>query len=106
MFKLLRYFSITSLIAFVIVATLLRVFYRQLVLNNLVEIAESKNVALTQAFSNSLWPQFALFVGSASALSPDEIRAHPEIAKLLIKPISFNQLRDLAKRLRPLDTIC
>ncbi len=82
MFKLLRHFSITSLIAFIIVAALLGVFYRQLVLSNLIEIAESKNVALTQAFSNSLWPQFVPFVASASQLSPDELRAHPEIAKL------------------------
>jgi signal transduction histidine kinase len=82
MFKLLRHFSISSLIAFIIVAALLGVFYRQLVLSNLFEIAESKNVALTQAFSNSLWPQFAPFVASASQLNPDELRAHPEIAKL------------------------
>ena len=82
MFKLLRYFSISSLITFVIVASLLGVFYRQFVLNNLTEIAESKNVALTQAFSNSLWPQLAPFVASASEFTLDELRAHPEIAQL------------------------
>jgi PAS domain S-box-containing protein len=82
MFKLLRYFSVTSFIAFVVVAALLGVFYRQLVLGHLIEIAENKNIALTQAFSNSLWPQFAPFVSSASGLSVDELRSHPEISKL------------------------
>ncbi|MBE7551528.1 MAG: PAS domain-containing protein [Anaerolineales bacterium] len=82
MFKLLRYFSVTSFIAFVVVAALLGVFYRQLVLSHLIEIAENKNIALTQAFSNSLWPQFAPFVTSASGLSVDELRSHPEISRL------------------------
>lgn len=82
MFKLLRYFSITSLIAFVIVAVLSGWFYRQIVLNNLKEIAENKNVALTQTFSNSLWPRFAPFVESASALGPEELQNHPQIAEL------------------------
>lgn len=82
MFKLLRYFSVTSLIAFVVVAALLGVFYRQLVLSHLIEMAENKNIALTQAFSNSLWPQFSPFVTSASGLSVDELRSHPQISRL------------------------
>lgn len=36
MFKLLRYFSVTSLLAFMLVAALPGIFYRQLVLSNLV----------------------------------------------------------------------
>lgn len=77
-----RIFSISSLVTFVIVAALLGVFYRQFVLGNLTEMAESKNVALIQAFANSLWPQLAPFVASASEFTPDELRAHPEIAQL------------------------
>jgi PAS domain S-box-containing protein len=82
MFRLLRYFSITSAVVFIIVMILLGVFYRQLLLNDLFEIAENKNVALTQSFSNSLWPQFAPFVNAASTLQGDALRRHPEIAKL------------------------
>ena len=82
MFKLLRYFSITSFVAFMGVAILLGLFYRQLVLANLIEIGESKNVALTQAFVNTLWPQFAPFIMSASELNTDELRTHPKIAGL------------------------
>jgi hypothetical protein len=79
MFRLLRYFSITSAVVFIIVMILLGVFYRQLLLNDLIEIAENKNVALTQSFSNSLWPQFAPFVNAASTLQGDALRRHPEI---------------------------
>ena len=82
MFRLLRYFSVTSLVAFVIVAALLTVFYRRTALNDLIEIEESKNVALTHAFANSLWPDFAPFLTSVAGLSGDELRAHPGTHRL------------------------
>lgn len=82
MFKLLRYFSITSFIAFMVVAILSGVLYRYIVINNLVEISESKNVALTQAFSNSLWTEFAPFVASAGELSPEALKNHSQIPQL------------------------
>ncbi|MGH7774347.1 MAG: ATP-binding protein [Candidatus Binatia bacterium] len=81
-FKLLRYFSITSFVATVIVAVLLGMFYRRIALRDIMELAESRNVALTQAFANSLWPRFAPFVASAAGLSDNELRTHPEIARL------------------------
>lgn len=81
-FQLLRYFSVTSLIAFLLVAVSLVVFYRQIAVNELIEIGESKNAAITQSFSNVIWPEFESFLGSASDLSPDAIRAHPETARL------------------------
>ena len=82
MFKLLRYFSITSFIAVAIVAVLLGLFYRQIAVNNLVEVGESKNVALTQLFANSLGQEFGFFLKSVSGLGREELRAHSEIAKL------------------------
>lgn len=81
-FQLLRYFTITSLIAFVLVAVSLVIFYRQIAVNNLMEIGEAKNAALTQTFSNVIWPEFASFLNSASDLSVDDIRAHPETTRL------------------------
>jgi signal transduction histidine kinase len=82
MFKLLRYFSIMSLIAIVIVAVFLGSFYRRLAINDLAELAESRNVALTRAFANSLWAEFAPFVNAAKGLNDDELRSHPELARL------------------------
>ena len=82
LFQLLPYFTVTSLIAFVLVAVSLVTFYRQIAVSSLIDIGESKNAALTQTFSNVIWPEFSSFLGSASALSADEIRAHPETARL------------------------
>jgi len=82
MFKLLRYFSIASFIATVIVAAFLGMLYAQISLRDLMELAESKNIALTQAFSNSIWPQFAQFLTSKSKLSGRALQAHSETARL------------------------
>jgi len=81
-FKLLRYFSITSLLATVIVTVLLGMLYREIAIKDLVDLGESKNVALAQALSNSLWERINPFLTWASGLSDDELRAHPETAKL------------------------
>jgi signal transduction histidine kinase len=81
-FRLLRYFCTASVITFVLVTVVLGVFYDQITRNNLISLGEKNNVALTQAFSNSLWPQFAPFVTTVSNFSHDQLRAHPEIAKL------------------------
>jgi signal transduction histidine kinase len=82
MFKLLRYFSVTSFVAILIVAVLLGIFYGRMAVSDLTELAESRNVALTQAFANSLWPEFAPFVASAKDLDDSELRRHSEIARL------------------------
>jgi len=81
-FELLRYFSIASLVAIVMGATLSGMFYRQLALTDLTELGERETVALTQAFANSIWPQFAPFLTSAAALAPDQLQRHPETARL------------------------
>ena len=82
MFNFRRHFSITSFISMVVVAVLLAAFYRWIALNDLVELGERHNVALTQAFSNSLWPQFSLFLTRTVSLSSDEIRTHHDTAEL------------------------
>jgi hypothetical protein len=67
-FKLLRYFSMTSLVTFAAVTVLLGLFYGQVARNNLINLGEQNNVALTQAFSNSIWPEFAPFLTLISGL--------------------------------------
>lgn len=82
MFRLVRYFSITSLAAFVIVVIILGVFYRQLAINDLIALRESSNAALTQTFANSLWPKFEQFVMNASELPAEQLAEAPEIDDL------------------------
>jgi signal transduction histidine kinase len=82
MFRLLRYFSSLSLLIIVLVAGLLGVFYRQIILHELIALGESQNVVLTRTFANSLWLQFAPFVTAAAGWSAEELRAHPETMQL------------------------
>lgn len=94
MFKLLRYFSITSLIAMVIGAALLGIFYRYIAIKELIEMGEDKNVALTKVFANSLRPEFSRFLASTSELSRDQLRSHPEITKL--REVALAQMKGLS----------
>src|SRR5690606_6129320 len=82
MFRLVRYFSITSLVAFLIVTVVLALCYRQTAVDDLLVLRESNNVALTQSFANSLWPQFSRFVTTAYTLSPEELPRHPEVVRM------------------------
>lgn len=81
MFRLVRFFFVTSLLAAaaIIVAFVL---YRQDEVDRLIEVVESQNTALAQSFSNSIWPRYASFVRSASELDEDALRARPEIRKI------------------------
>ena len=94
MFKLLRYFTFTSSIAFGIVAMLLWGFYRQTAVRDLIAHEESKNFALTQSFANSLWPEFGPFVKSVSGFSGEELRAHPQTARL--RQLVLDQMQGLS----------
>lgn len=81
-FQLIRYFSTTSLMAFIFVTVLLGVFYRIAAVSDLIQVGESKNVALTKAFSNSLWQEFAPFLTSKANLSPEALRSDPHTVTL------------------------
>ena len=82
MFRLLRYFSITSLIAFVVVVALLGLFYRQSALGDLTTLQEQQHAALTQTFANLVWPEFEPFMASGATRSAAELRADPAIGRL------------------------
>jgi len=81
-FHLVRYFTTTSLIVFILVAILLGSYYRSTAVNNLLQLGEDKNISLTQAFANSLWPVYAPFLNSTVGLNGEALRDRPEIALL------------------------
>lgn len=82
MFKLRRYFSVTSLVGVVIVVAILLGFYRFLAFDALISHEARSNEALTQVFANTLWPKYSAFVQTAHRLAPATLRERPEIAQL------------------------
>ncbi len=78
MFRLVRFFIITSTVAAAAI-TLVVVVHRQNEVARLIEFAESQNVALARSFANTIWPRFSSYVISASEVDDDELRARPEM---------------------------
>ena len=81
-FHLVRYFTLASLLAFVVVTTGLGMAQRTIAIDNLSSQQEGANVNLAITFANALWDDFKPFVEKAGSLSLEELRAAPEQAKL------------------------
>ncbi|MDH5547661.1 MAG: hypothetical protein OEZ43_18950 [Gammaproteobacteria bacterium] len=79
LFPLVKYFSRTSLVLISIVAMLLFFTYRQQTIQTLISHGEQANVVLTQAVSNTIWPEFRKFAPVASKLNKDELSVHPKL---------------------------
>jgi diguanylate cyclase (GGDEF)-like protein/PAS domain S-box-containing protein len=77
-FALTRYFSLASIVFIVIVASLLGWSYQFYALGNLMSLAEDRNAALAQAFSNSLWPRFSSLVAIRKEATADAYRSLAE----------------------------
>ncbi len=74
-FALTRYFAFASLVCTLALAALLGWSYQFLALRDLTHLGEDRNLALTHALSNSLWPKFAPLVGASGAASADELQS-------------------------------
>ncbi len=81
-FRLIRYFSVTSLVGVLIVLAVLVLVHRHFAFLTMEEHETRNNEALTQVFANTIWRHHATFVQSASTLSKAELRRHPEIARI------------------------
>ncbi len=82
-FPLLRYFTTTSLAAFVIVAALLGLVFRQLTIGGLIDGYENEHVNLARLISNQLWASdFGPFVAAMDGRSVAELKAAPQIPVL------------------------
>ncbi|MBI2312624.1 MAG: PAS domain S-box protein [Betaproteobacteria bacterium] len=82
MFKLLRYFSLTSLVSMLIASILLGVLYRQIAIQNLLQMGEDHNVDMTQTFANALWPQFSSVVAAAASAPAERLKDYPGLGAL------------------------
>jgi signal transduction histidine kinase/CheY-like chemotaxis protein/HPt (histidine-containing phosphotransfer) domain-containing protein len=81
-FRLLRYFSLASLLLIAVAIAGLSFVYRQLVMTDLTRSGETHNADLTVVLANAIWPEFGPFLRSASELGGDALRAQPEIKRL------------------------
>lgn len=82
MFRLLRYFSVTSLAAFAVVVVIFALFYRQNALASLIELRESSNVFVTQIVGNTVWGDFGSWVVDTTEREVDDVLADPTIDAL------------------------
>ena len=82
MFNLSRYFSTVSFILIVLAAGVLGPFYRQLSLQQITELAESRNVAMAQIFENSLQQPLAQLMVASLGRDGAFLRQSVEVAVL------------------------
>lgn len=89
-FRLVRYFTVTSLIAFVGVAAVLGYAYRKFAIDGLLDVQESANVNLTRVFSNTLWANdFGPFLKAVQGQSAAALKASPRIPELHAKALAL-----------------
>ncbi|MEO5331739.1 MAG: PAS domain S-box protein [Magnetococcus sp. YQC-5] len=81
-FRLLRYFSLTSFVAMAMVAWFTAFLFQRLELHSMRLLGEAQNLAMTQAFSNALWPSLSGFLLASREMTPLEIRKHPLVPYL------------------------
>lgn len=70
MFKLLRYYSMASLLAVLATAALLTWFYRHVAIRGIIELAEHSNLNLAQLAMNPMRPALLTFLDAAADLRP------------------------------------
>lgn len=72
MFKLLRFYAIASFISIFITAALLTLFYRQVTIQWISQLAERGNLALAQTALNAVKPELVDYLSSATkGISPE-----------------------------------
>jgi signal transduction histidine kinase len=81
-FRLVPYFVLTSLAAFLVVTAALAYFYRKTAIDDLLVVQESKNIALTRLFGNSIWDSFRQFVAKSPGRTAEELKNDPEMPGL------------------------
>ena len=97
MFRLLRYFSLTSFASIFVAAAVLGFFYRDIAVRSLVAMGESNNAALTRALSNSMRPVLLPYLATAGGLPTEKLEGHPGKEEFAAAVASHLQGLSLAK---------
>ncbi|MBF0160936.1 MAG: PAS domain S-box protein [Magnetococcales bacterium] len=94
-YKLLSYYSLISLIAMVGMAVLLNLLFGKTEQRFMLDLGEKQNIALTQAFSNALWPSLESLLRQSSELLVEDLQGHPLIAHIRQLLNRFTQQLDI-----------
>jgi len=81
-FRLLRFYSLVSLIGVVVVVAILTFVMHRAAVDRMIEHETRASMTLARVFANQLWAKHAAFVTDASALPTDQLRRRPEVASL------------------------
>lgn len=76
MFKLLRFYAIASLVGMLLTVAAISLFYRGIIEQSVVELAEKTNQVLAQTTLNALKPDLTGFLASMSEQRPDAAIPH------------------------------
>lgn len=89
-FKLLRYFTTTSLLAFVAVTFMLGYIFRLMAIDGLVKGYESEHTSIAKVVANQMWDQdFAPLLLAMAGKSAEELKAAPQLPELHRKVLSL-----------------
>lgn len=89
-FRLLRFFTTTSLVAFVVVSTFLGYLFRTLSIDGLLNGYESEHVNLAKVIANEMWDEdFGPFALAMAGKSAAELQAAPQIPVLRQKVLTL-----------------
>ena len=91
MFRLVRFYVLSSIIAVVVISAAL-IFHRQGEIQRIIALAENQNIALGRAFANTIWPSLFAFVEAASSMPKAELRSHPNITEIdkVVRTVTAN----------------
>lgn len=81
-FRLVRYFSITSVFAFILVSVTLLFLQREAQTKGMIEQEEHNNINITRIISNSISKEFDFFIHNAIDIPPEELKHHTEVERL------------------------
>ncbi|MEQ1667157.1 MAG: histidine kinase [Sulfuriferula sp.] len=84
MFKLLRFYSIASFISIFITAVLLTLFYRQITIQWITQLAEVNNTALAQTALNAIRPELMQYLDTAAKADSREVMPQPFPSELAV----------------------
>lgn len=93
MFRLSRYYSISSLIGMVVIVVGLSLFLRQLAVQILLDQQTRSNVDLTRSYANAMGDKIERLVAASEGLSVEALRQRPEMAA--VRRTTLAQMKDM-----------